>query len=132
MILSSESQKKTRLQALLLLGVVFILGCVTGAALNGLYRLRANADNSSSNRPSMLERMRSDLNLNNEQAERIRTLLDESRKEFHKRLDECGGVKDARQRSRDSIRALLNEEQKKKFDEITARRDAERKAREAK
>jgi Spy/CpxP family protein refolding chaperone len=128
MILSGESQKKTRLQALLLLGLVFVLGGITGAALDGLYRLRAVSNNTPGNRPPMLDRMRGDLNLSNEQVEKIRVIMEDSRKDFHQQMKECSGMKESQQRSRSSIRAVLNAEQQQKFDELNMRRDAERKA----
>jgi Spy/CpxP family protein refolding chaperone len=131
------SQGKVKLQVWLAIVVVFVLGSVTGASLDRLYLAKSDAlkpgstnHNSPSGRPRgparMIERMKSDLNLSDEQATRIRTIFEESRKEFPpSRFAECPGFKESRARARARVREALTPEQQKRYDEINAQRDAE-------
>jgi Spy/CpxP family protein refolding chaperone len=131
------SQGKVKLQVWLAIVVVFVLGSVTGASLDRLYLAKSDSlkpgstnHNSSTGRPRgparMIERMKSDLNLSDEQAARIRTVFEESRKEFPpSRFAECPGFKESRARTRARVRELLTPEQQKRYDEINAQRDAE-------
>ena len=86
------SQGKVKLQVWSLIVIVFVLGGVTGGSLDRLYLTKRDITpssstnhNSSPGRPRgpgrMLERMKNDLNLNDEQVVRIRAIFDESRKE---------------------------------------------------
>ena len=117
------SQTKVKLQVWLLIVVVFVLGGVTGGSLDRLYL---------SNRPErrgphrMMERLKNDLNLNDEQITRIKTIFEESRKDFNQsRLVECPSIKAVRDRTRARVRETLTPEQQKRYDEINAQRDAE-------
>jgi len=121
------SQAKVKLQVWLLIAVVFVLGGVTGGSLDRLY-LSKSAGNSDRGRGPhrMMERLKSDLKLNDEQIAKIRTIFEESRKEFNQsRLLECPGYVKLRERTRARIRETLTPEQQKRFDEINAQRDAE-------
>jgi Spy/CpxP family protein refolding chaperone len=126
-----SSQGKVKLQVWLLIAVVFALGAVTGGSLDRLYLSKRSAFNPDSpNRPRgphrMVERLKSDLNLNDEQVQKIKTVLDESRKEFPpSRFAECPGFVQSRARTRARIREALTPEQQKRYDEINAQRDAE-------
>jgi len=74
----------------------------------------------------MVERLTSDLNLNDEQVAKIKTIFEESRKEFpQSRFAECPGFKESRAHTRARIRETLTPDQQKRFDEINAQRDAE-------
>jgi Spy/CpxP family protein refolding chaperone len=127
-----NSQGKIKLQVWLLIAVVFALGGVTGASLDRLYFSNHNtARNEIPGRgprgPNrMVERLRSDLNLNDEQVQKIKSVFEESRKEFHpSRFAECPGVKESRDRTRARVREVLTPEQQKRYDEINTKRDAE-------
>jgi Spy/CpxP family protein refolding chaperone len=134
------SQGKVKLQVWSLIVIVFVLGGVTGGALDRLYLAKSGAAPSSAVNHGMapgrqrgpgrmIERMKNDLNLNEEQVVRVRAILDESRKEFPpSRFAECPGYKDSRERTRARVREALTPEQQKRFDEINAQRDAEMKA----
>jgi Spy/CpxP family protein refolding chaperone len=128
------AQGRVKLQVWLLIVVVFVLGSVTGASLDRLYVAKRDSFKPGSpgreGRPRgpgrMIEKMKSDLNLNDEQVARIRTVFEESRKEFPpNRFDECPGVKEARLRTRTRVREVLTPEQQKLYDEMNAKRDAE-------
>jgi Spy/CpxP family protein refolding chaperone len=125
-------QGKVKLQVWLLVAAVFALGGVTGAALDRVYQAKFRAPKiDNSNRSGrgphrMVERLRSDLNLNDDQVQKIKTILEESRKEFSQsRLAECPGVKESRDRTRARVREALTPEQQKRYDELNAKRDAD-------
>ena len=77
-----NSQKKTWLKIWLVLAVVFALGCVTGASLDGIYRLRAGAEQQALMAPSMrdadayFDTLKRELALSPEQEISMRTVLD--------------------------------------------------------
>jgi Spy/CpxP family protein refolding chaperone len=131
-----NSQGKIKLQVWLLIAVVFALGGVTGASLDRMYQ--ANRNSLKNDHPDrgwrgpnrgldrMMERMKKDLNLSDEQVPKIRTILEESRKEFPpSRFAECPGFKESRARTRARVRESLTPEQQKRYDEINAQRDAD-------
>jgi hypothetical protein len=126
-----NSQGKVKLQVWLLIALVFALGVVTGGSLDRVYltksgALRNDASNHLRGPNRMIERMKSDLNLNNEQVTRVKMIFEESRKEFPpSRFAECPGYMESRARTRQRIRETLTADQQKRFDEINARRDAE-------
>jgi len=126
-----NSQGRVKLQVWLLIAVVFALGAVTGGSLDRVYMAkRSSFSNDNPNRPRgphrMVERLKSDLNLNDDQVAKVKTILEESRKEFPpSRFAECPGVAQSRARARARIREVLMPEQQKRYDEINAQRDAE-------
>jgi hypothetical protein len=121
---------KTRLKIWLVVVGVFILGGITGVSLDSLYRLRGGGNGSMRERRSkedVFERMKSDLNLSEQQATEIRTILDQTRNEYRQLRTEVRPRYDAvRQNARTKIRALLTPEQQQKFDAQVAEHDAKR------
>ncbi|CAN5340834.1 hypothetical protein BH18ACI2_BH18ACI2_04810 [soil metagenome] len=126
----------TRLKMWLVVIAVFVLGCVTGASLSGVYRSRADGGRQRMHGRhgegrDIFGKMRRDLNLNDEQAAQVRAILDETRREFHKLRAEARPRYDTiRQNSRTRIRAVLTPEQQQIFDAKAAERDAKHKERE--
>ena|SRR5215475_4300419 len=124
-------QGKVKLQVWLLIVAVFALGVVTGGSLDRVYLASSgalrNANSNHSRGPNrMIERLSSDLKLNDEQVAKIKTIFEESRKEFPpSKFAECPGFKESRARTRQRIRETLTTEQQKRYDEINAQRDAE-------
>lgn len=120
---------RTRLKIWLVLLLVFVLGGVTGGALTGLYRSRASGNRTESREHAKAERfekMRRDLNLNEQQTAQVRTILDETRNEYRALRSELRPrFEEPRLKARAKIRALLNPEQQQKFDVLTAQQDAE-------
>jgi Spy/CpxP family protein refolding chaperone len=120
----------TRLKIWLVVLGVFLLGCVTGASLDSLYRLRAGGSERSmerGRRGDPFEKMKGDLNLTEQQATDVRAIIDQSREEFRALRNEVNPRYDAvRQAARSRIRALLNAEQQQRFDAKMAERDAHR------
>lgn len=127
---------KSRLKIWLVVVGVFALGCLTGAFLDSAYRLQA----SNSERQEMrgrrggkegkeadFEKMKRDLNLNEQQATEIRAILDETRNGYRALRTEVRPRYDAlRQNARTRIRALLTPEQQQRFDTKVAERDRRR------
>lgn len=126
----------TRMKMWLVVVGVFVLGCVTGASLAGVYRSQADdgrrhEGGSRRQRGEFLEKLRRDLNLNDTQAEQVRVILGETRNEFDKLRAESRPRYDTmRQLSRARIRAVLTPEQQQLFDAKVAERDARHKERE--
>jgi Spy/CpxP family protein refolding chaperone len=120
---------RTRLKIWLVLIAVFVLGSVTGAALTGLYRSRASSDRPEARERAMNERfekMRSELNLTDQQTASVRTILDETRNEYRAlRTELRPRFDEPRQKARTRIRALLTPEQQQKFDAMVAQQDAQ-------
>jgi Spy/CpxP family protein refolding chaperone len=116
---------------LVVLGV-FVLGCMTGASLDSLYRLKAgNYERQGMSRRGKdeegFERMKRDLNLNEQQATEIRAILDQTRNDYRSlRAEARPRYETIRQNARTRIRALLTPEQQQRFDAKVAARDAKR------
>ncbi len=123
---------KTRLILWLVVVGVFVLGGVTGAALDSAYRLKRGGspchEPRGGRRPEdVFEHMRRDLNLTDEQAEQIRAILEQTRNEYRALRAEARPRYDRiRQGARERIRALLTAEQRERFDAKVAERDARR------
>jgi Spy/CpxP family protein refolding chaperone len=119
---------RTTLKIWLVLVVVFVLGCVTGVALTGLYRSRASGDRPEAREHAMNERfekMRSELSLTDQQTTAVRTILDETRNEYRAlRTELRPRFDEPRQKARARIRALLTPEQQQKFDAMVVQQDA--------
>ncbi|HMV46304.1 MAG TPA: hypothetical protein PLD20_14975 [Blastocatellia bacterium] len=122
---------KVKIQVWFLILVVFLLGSVTGASVDRLFLRKgqgaARPPHGEQRGPGrMVERMKNDLNLTEEQSASVRKIFEDSRKEFPPwKFNECPGVKESREKTRTQIRALLTPEQQKKFDDFNAQRDTE-------
>jgi Spy/CpxP family protein refolding chaperone len=120
---------RTTLKIWLVLVVVFVLGSVTGAALTGLlYRSRAGAGAEARERAmhERFEKMRTELNLTDQQTASVRTILDETRNEYRAvRKELRPRFEEPRLKARARIRALLTPEQQQKFDAMVAQQDAQ-------
>src|SRR5918912_3604410 len=121
---------RTRIKIWLVLLVVFVLGCATGAALDVLYRSRAAGlrhEGRDRDAQARFEAMRRDLSLTDEQANAVRAILDETRESYRAlRTELRPRFEEPRQKARARIRALLTPEQQQKFDAIVAQHDSRR------
>ena len=123
------SPGRTKLIMWTVLVAVFLLGSVTGAALSGLIRSRASGGRDSRERSAneRFAKMRTELNLTDQQTTQIRTILDETKNEYKAlRTELKPRFDEPRLKARAKIRALLTPEQQQKFDAIVARYDARR------
>jgi len=125
-----------RLKIWLVLVAVFALGCVTGAALGGFYQSRAGGrrggggEDRARKAEAHFERMRRDLSLTDEQATKVRAVLEETRDDYRRLRSEVQPrFEEPRLKARARIRELLTTEQRQKFDALAAERDARRDAR---
>ena len=122
----------TRIKIWIVFVVVFALGCATGAALDGVYRSRAAGgghceEDRKRSDEAHFNKMRQDLDLTDEQATKIRSVLDETRNEYRQlRTELRPRFEEPRLKARARIRELLGDDQRKKFDAITAQMDAHR------
>ena len=119
---------RTTLKIWLVLLVVFLLGSVTGAALTGLYRSRAGGGAEARERAmhERFEKMRTELNLTDQQTTSVRAILDETRNEYRAvRKELRPRFEEPRMKARARIRALLTPEQQQKFDAMVAQQDAQ-------
>jgi hypothetical protein len=125
-----NSQKKMWLKTWIVLAVVFFLGCVTGASLDGIYRLRAGSDRQPVIAPSIRETdayfdtLKRELDLNSEQEISMRTILDRTRDEYKAVCSDVRPRYDVvRARAREQMRALLTSNQQQRFDLIVTQED---------
>lgn len=111
---------------------IFVLGCVTGAALDSTYRLRAEGrPRPQQGRGDFFKSLQNNLDLDARQTEQIRAIIDETREGYRQLQTEVRPRYDTLRRDgRARIRALLTPEQQQKFDQMTAERDARRQAEE--
>ncbi len=126
-----KTQGKVKIQVWLMILLVFILGGVTGASMDYLYNAKYGSSRSGpppgSRRQAMIENMRRDLNLSEDQVKQVRLVFEETRKESQRRSAvECPVFNEMREKTRQNIRAVLNPEQQQKYDAINAKHDAER------
>lgn len=123
--------RKHRLQILLIVVGIFVLGAITGASLDGVYRMHANnrtAPPSAAPKVKLFDSLREELNLTDEQAQKINTIVEETRAEFRSLQSEIGPRHEAaRESARARIRELLTPEQQQVFNLKLAEKDAARK-----
>ena len=111
--------------------IVFALGGVTGASLDGIYRLRANATATNPtvtvsirDTDAYFETLKRELSLNNDQASAMRAVLDRTRDDYKA---VCADVRPrydvVRERARGQMRALLTSDQQERFDSIITAED---------
>jgi Spy/CpxP family protein refolding chaperone len=126
-----NSPAKVKTQVMLLIVLVFVLGGVTGAAVDRMILNRPGSKEKPGPRYGRgLESMTRDLKLTPEQADSIRTIFGENRKEFRTRMSECPGVRELREQTDARIKELLTAEQQTLLEAHKARREAERRAEE--
>jgi hypothetical protein len=120
-------EKRAWLKVLAVLLVVFALGGVTGAAIGGLFRTRAGANDpgrSIRDTSSYFETLKQEIDLTPEQAAQMSAILDEMRDQYK---SVCAEVRPRyyalRESARLRMRALLTEKQKERFDSIVTQED---------
>ena len=123
-------QNTTRLKVWTVILVVFGLGCVTGASLDSVYRLRASNGSGQEVRgakTSFFEDVKRELYLDENQATQIGAIVDETRTQYRALKGECQPRYDAlRLKARERIRGLLKPEQQERFNALLNQRDARR------
>jgi len=120
-----SSPGKIKTQVLLLIALVFALGGITGAAIDRIF-VRPGSEKHGPRGGRGMEEMTRDLKLSKDQAESIRKIFDENRKEFRGRMAECPSFKELRERTDARIKELLTPEQQTLLEQHNARREAQR------
>ncbi len=122
---------KIRAKVWTILVGVFVLGFVTGAALDGVYRLKASNKpeevRGNTDKEDFFNSLQRELNLTPDQAAEIRVIVDKTRDEYRSLRTEVQPRYDAlRQSARSRIRSLLTVEQQRLFDVKIAQKDAQK------
>jgi Spy/CpxP family protein refolding chaperone len=122
----------------LLVFAVFLIGGLTGALLDNLYETRLRADRDARRQPQQqVNQVFELLELTPEQREQFQSIMDASRPDFQKlfaenrKLVEPNNLKIAalQEQTRVKIRAILTEEQAKKYNEFNEASDRRRQRR---
>jgi hypothetical protein len=111
--------------------IVFALGGVTGASIDGIYRLRVDTPASSPtvtismrDTDAYFEMLMRELTLNQDQSSAMRAILDRTRDDYQ---TVCADVRPrydvVRERARTQMRALLTADQQQHFDSIVTAQD---------
>ena len=109
--------------------IVFALGGVTGASLDGIYRLRAAASSpapaaSIRDTDAYFETLKRELALSEDQSSAMRAVLDRTRDDYKA---VCADVRPrydvVREKARHQMRALLSVDQQPRFDQIVTAED---------
>ncbi|PYP84961.1 MAG: hypothetical protein DMF61_18045 [Blastocatellia bacterium AA13] len=105
-----------------LLAAVFLLGSLTGAAINGIYRSPAKADGrapSIRDGEAYLQLLDRELRLDSGQASGMKEILDQTRNEYRGICAEVRPRYDQlRDKARLKMRALLDADQQQRFDTL--------------
>ena len=131
-------QKKNLIKTWCVLVFVFGLGIVTGS-LNGFRQARGSTDDakpeihtaaeavpSIRSGDAYFETLQRELELDANQASRMRTIIDETRSQYKSVCAEVRPRYDAlRERARSRIRVLLTADQQKRFESIVTREDCQ-------
>jgi hypothetical protein len=118
--MNSESKTSLRVWGVIL--AIFVLGSITGAAIDGLYRSRSSAETrplSIRDGDAYFESLKRELSLGSVQASAIHQVLAETSQEYKGVCSEVRPRYDAvRDRARSRVRALLSGDQQQRFDQM--------------
>lgn len=115
-------------KAIAVLAAVFLLGGVAGAGLGRMSAMRdlrhvMQGPPEQARANFRLEVLRRHLELNDGQTEKIRSIFAEADGEREKLMATCGpGLDDLRKRTDARVREVLTEDQRKRFEDLPARR----------
>lgn len=121
----------SKVKALVLISVVFLLGAVVGASLGTAIVSKKFAETPGSPSPKkkgkLIEKFKTRLNLSPSQTEQLQLILDDTHKQFgelHQAVKPQ--FEEIRNRMRARIREQLNDEQKREFEVMTREYDERR------
>ena len=114
----------------LLVFAVFLIGGLTGALLTNVYETRFSVDPDSKRSQREVTQTYEYLELTPEQRQQFKTIMDASRPDFEKLFEENRKLlepnqkkfADLQEQTRNKIRAILTEEQVKKYNELNEKR----------
>lgn len=132
--MNSQGRMKLKIWGALI--AVFALGCMTGASIDGIFRLKsqpgmqASVSEQQPQYPSMrdtdayFETLKRELSLSTEQSSRMRQILERTREDY-KAI--CADVRPnydrLRETARNEMRTLLSADQQQRFDMIVTAED---------
>jgi hypothetical protein len=120
-------------KAKILVFALFFIGIATGVLIANFYTTHVAGARDTTNSQDRAQRAQRDitkfydyLGLNPTQREEVHKIGEETRREFRELREETQPRYQAiQEKSREKIRALLNDEQRKKYDEFRRKRDDE-------
>lgn len=124
----APSRGLVRAKAAGVLAAVFLLGGLAGGAAGRITALREMGRMVEGPPPEArarfrLEAMRRHLDLRDDQVARVRAIMAEADAERDRLMETCGpGLDDLRRRTDARVREVLDEDQRKRFDDASARR----------
>jgi hypothetical protein len=132
-----ESKTNSRTKARFLVIAVFAIGFAAGALSMNLYSRLTTAGKETDRRPApeaIVDRLDKALKLSHDQHNEIKSILDDTFNQFKEERDRLQPLykqiephfTEIRQRSRDRIRAILDEQQLPKFEELVRNEDRKR------
>ncbi len=121
-------------KAKILVFALFFIGIATGVLIANFYTTHVAGAPDTTNSQDRAQRAQRDINkfydylgLNQTQREEMHKIGEETRREFREfRKETQPRFQAIQEQSREKIRALLNDEQRKKYDEFRRKRDARR------
>ena len=124
-------------KAKILVFSVFFIGIITGVLIANFYTTRVAGAPDTTNSPERAQRAQRDVNkfydylgLNPGQREQMHKIGEETRCEFHElRAETHPRFQEIQEKSRGKMRALLNEDQRQKYDEFRRKMDERRRNR---
>ena len=125
---AAPARGSARAKAAAVLAAVFLLGGVAGGAVGRLTALREMRRMVEGPPPEArarfrLEAMRRHLDLRDDQVTRVRAIMSEADAERDRLMETCGpGLDDLRKRTDARLREVLDEDQRRRFDEMSARK----------
>jgi hypothetical protein len=121
-----SQQNRIWLKASAILAVVFLLGIVTGGALDGLYRSKAKTvvSRNKIDPSDHLGSLKQDLNLSPDQVTAMQKILTEMRQDYKALCSEVRPKYEVlREEGRARMRQLLSTEQQKLFDMVVTKEE---------
>ncbi len=118
----------SRMKAVGVLAAVFLLGGAAGGAVGRMSAIRdlgrvMQGPPAEARARFRMEALRRHLDLREDQTARVQAILDEADAERDKLMASCGpGLEDLRKRTDARIREVLSEDQRKRLDDLDARR----------
>lgn len=119
-------KNKVKLQVWALTLLVFLIGGASGVALDRLYFINKfpPPNRHIDRRAKFLNELKEALNLTDEQVAKVHSAYEEARKEFDpKKFDNCPSYIEARNKTRERVKAVLTPEQQIKYDKFMEERD---------
>jgi predicted PurR-regulated permease PerM len=122
-----ENTKPSREAALLVI-VVFLLGAVLGGLATHVWSIHASTQSIPRSPDQLIEQLTHQLQLSPDQLKQVTDIVDQTHTQVHAMYAPLDAQREQiRQQARERIRAVLNPDQKAKFEDFLRHLDEERK-----